>query len=50
MKSRAICSTFLLNKNTTLSDNIRIRLCVVHRKEFESLAFGSVDQRSIQLS
>ena len=23
---------------------------VVHRKEFESLAFGSVDQRSIQLS
>ncbi len=23
---------------------------LVHRKEFESLAFGSVDQRSIQLS
>lgn len=25
-------------------------LLLVHRKEFESLAFGSVDQRSIQLS
>ena len=33
-----------------LSANNSDYTSLVHRKEFESLAFGSVDQRSIQLS
>ena len=36
--------------NTKMRMTKVILIFVVHRKEFESLAFGSVDQRSIQLS
>lgn len=37
-------------KQIPRTEKIRFGVFVVHRKEFESLAFGSVDQRSIQLS
>ena len=43
-------SVNLICITNTLIRNIRIRVSMVHLKEFESLAFGSVDQRSIQLS
>lgn len=36
MKSRAICSTFLLNKNATLPDSIRIRLRMVHQQKTQA--------------
>ncbi len=45
-----VAGSAVTQKITQPYPTIRIRLRMVHRKEFESLAFGSVDQRSIQLS